>query len=301
MGNLIEICKMEEKFDKWSSWLLSCRYANNERLAAQATLHLSKVRDKVIRRGAIVEGNRVLDIGTGDGLIGLETLKYIGSSGSVCLTDISPAALDICRNRFEKLNYGNADFVVQSADNLDEIPSESIDVVTARAVIMYVKNKQKCFNEFYRVLKPGGRLSIYEPVNRFSSIRNSNFLGLDFSLLPIEIASKLLAPLRYPLDFINDSMINFDQEDIFNSAEVANFQEISIEFNAIRTLNVSRRSWEDFLNSSPNPVDPPMGEILKSIDDIEARNLAINFLKQAWDRPLRPAYTAEVYLKAIKI
>lgn len=34
-------------------------------------------------------------------------------------------------------------------------------------MLIYVEDKQRAFDEFFRVLRPGGRLSIYEPINRF--------------------------------------------------------------------------------------------------------------------------------------
>jgi arsenite methyltransferase len=42
-------------------------------------------------------------------------------------------------------------------------------VVTTRSVLIYVKDKRRAaFEELHRVLKPGGRLSIFEPINNFT-------------------------------------------------------------------------------------------------------------------------------------
>jgi ubiquinone/menaquinone biosynthesis C-methylase UbiE len=46
-------------------------------------------------------------------------------------------------------------------------PSASVDVVTTRSVLIYVKDRARAFAEFARVLRPGGRTSLYEPINRF--------------------------------------------------------------------------------------------------------------------------------------
>ena len=42
-----------------------------------------------------------------------------------------------------------------------------MDVVTLRAVLIYVAAKQQSFREFCRVLKPNGRLYVEEPIDRF--------------------------------------------------------------------------------------------------------------------------------------
>ena len=47
-------------------------------------------------------------------------------------------------------------FVRAAADSLDGVRDASVDAVTTRSVLIYVKDKAAAFREFYRVLKPGG-------------------------------------------------------------------------------------------------------------------------------------------------
>jgi arsenite methyltransferase len=47
-------------------------------------------------------------------------------------------------------------FVLASADSLADIEDASVDVVTARSVLIYVKDKAEALLAFYRVLRPGG-------------------------------------------------------------------------------------------------------------------------------------------------
>jgi len=60
---------------------------------------------------------------------------------------------------------GRCEFVHASAEDLSVLEDASVDVVTTRSVLIYVPDKRRTFEEFHRVLKPGGRLSIFEPIN----------------------------------------------------------------------------------------------------------------------------------------
>jgi ubiquinone/menaquinone biosynthesis C-methylase UbiE len=74
------------------------------------------------------------------------------------------------------------EFVFASADDLSPLVDASVDVVTTRSVLIYVSAKQQAFKEFYRVLKPKGRLSIFEPINRFAYPEPPHiFMGYDIT------------------------------------------------------------------------------------------------------------------------
>jgi arsenite methyltransferase len=59
-------------------------------------------------------------------------------------------------------------FVEACADALHGICTESVDVVTTRSVLIYVEDERAAFDEFARVLRPGGRVSLFEPISRFA-------------------------------------------------------------------------------------------------------------------------------------
>ena len=61
-----------------------------------------------------------------------------------------------------------ASFFVQNAENLEEIPDESMDVYTIAFGIRNCTHVDRVVKEAYRVLKPGGRFMCLE----FSQVDN---------------------------------------------------------------------------------------------------------------------------------
>jgi ubiquinone/menaquinone biosynthesis C-methylase UbiE len=69
------------------------------------------------------------------------------------------------------------EFVRASAEDLSVLEDASVDVVTTRSVLIYVPDKRRTFEGFHRVLKPGGRLSIFEPIINFTYPETSHLFG----------------------------------------------------------------------------------------------------------------------------
>ena len=82
-------------------------------------------------------------------------------------SDVSPDLLDLCRAAAaaDGLPCSGA-ASSRPRRPLTGVADSSVDVVTTRSVLIYVKDKAAALREFYRVLKPGGRISLFEPVNR---------------------------------------------------------------------------------------------------------------------------------------
>lgn len=259
---------MVQRSDRWSEWLLGGRYGGDVEVLRRQFPRLHEWRDQVLDRATIEPGDVVLDLGTGTGLVGLEALERVGVDGRVIFTDVSAPLLDQCRRLAQELGVSHrCEFVVAPADQLP-IADEAVDVVTARSVLIYLPDKRPAFGEAFRVLRPGGRLSIFEPINRFSHPEPADrFLGFDVT--PVGTIAAKIAAVRTPLD--QHPLTNFDERDLFSHAEEAGFDQVNMTYTAdTAPWPIETTDWDTLLATALNPLDPTIGEqIAASLSDDE--------------------------------
>lgn len=160
-------------------------------------------------------------------------------------------------------------FVLASANELSAIEDASVDAVTLRSVLIYEKDKAGAFREFHRVLRPGGRLSLFEPINRFGRPELAyRFFGYDMEAVA-EIASKVKAVYESRQPHATDPMLDFNERDLLSLAEGAGFGEMHLSLEVdIETYSASpwQTSWEAWLRSAPNPLVPTRAEAMSDPD-----------------------------------
>jgi arsenite methyltransferase len=176
------LAPMSEKdtADKWAAWLLHRRDGDDPDQHAKALEHLLPIRQRVLDNARIAPGEVVLDPGAGDGLIAFGALDRAGPGGHVIASDVSDDLLSHTRSLAVELRVEDRMSFVQAAvEDLSGIDDQSVDVVTTRSVLIYVDDKAAAFRAFCRVLKPGGRVSIFEPVNNYFPDSPDEFWGFD--------------------------------------------------------------------------------------------------------------------------
>ena len=111
---------------------------------------------KLIEKLSVAPGERVLDVGSGTGLLAEHVARVVGANGSVVGIDPLPLRIAIAQRKARE----NLSFRVGSADALHDFADRSFDVVYLNAVFHWLPEKLEPLRQFYRVLKPGGRLGL---------------------------------------------------------------------------------------------------------------------------------------------
>ncbi len=117
---------------------------------------------RVVSLSRISEGESVLDVGTGTGILIPHLLGTLGPSGRIIAIDISSEMIEKAKaKRFPP----NVRFLLASIEN-SSLPNEYFDRIFCNAVYPHFENKQRALSELKRLLRSGGTLIISHPIGR---------------------------------------------------------------------------------------------------------------------------------------
>ncbi len=149
--------------------------------------------------------------------------------GSVVACDLSLGALLECRRRADEEDSvgGRLHFVGGDALALP-FRTDVFDVATTRSVLMFVKDRRRSLRELFRVLRPGGRLSISEPINRVSENPGPWGGSLDDRQVERDRA-RVRGYLEERSEFF-ERMVGFDERDLVREFVEAGFAPVTLEY-----------------------------------------------------------------------
>ena len=139
-----------EKYDKKAAALVDRSYQTPE---------IVNQRLRTLKALALAQGESVLDAGCGTGLLLEQQALAVGAAGRAEGIDYSDDMLEHAADRCADMPQ-----VHLQQGSVEALPFEdaSFDALSCTQTLLYVDELDQALREFYRVLKPGGRIAVLE-------------------------------------------------------------------------------------------------------------------------------------------
>jgi ubiquinone/menaquinone biosynthesis C-methylase UbiE len=142
-----------------ANYVLGHSEAELARLKTQARL-IDPITRRFLASAGIVEGMRVLDVGSGAGDVAMLLATLVGPKGEVVGTDTALTAVDAAAHRIDAEGLSNVTFA--HGDPAEMTFEKPFDAVVGRYVLHFMKNPSAALAKLARHLRPGGIIAFHE-------------------------------------------------------------------------------------------------------------------------------------------
>ena len=232
-------CGQADCNDKSTFQLINENYVSLDGYVSEADLQLGC--GIPTEYSEIQRGQTVVDLGSGAGNDAFIARSLVGDTGWVIGIDMTEKMVLKAMENLKASGYKNIEFKL---GDIESIPLEenTADVVISNCVLNLVPDKQKAFDEIYRILKPGGHFCISDIVSTCS--------------LPQKIQE--IAALY--TGCISGAM---ELQEYLNKISCSGF--ISIQIKATKKLDLSPEQFNMYLNPKEQINFPNLHDSFRSI------------------------------------
>src|SRR5690242_11711164 len=139
-------------------WVI--RRSELERLARQERLVGPATRAFFLEAG-IGPGMRVLDVGSGTGMVAFHAAELVGPSGQVIGTDLSPVAVAAATESAAARSFAHVSF--RHGSPVELTFEQPFDAIVGRYVLLFQADASDMLRRLAKLLRPGGVLVFHEP------------------------------------------------------------------------------------------------------------------------------------------
>ena len=204
--------------------------------------------ERLIEHANLQEGDQVLDVGCGTGIVARRAAAHVGEQGTVVGVDINEGMLKVARTAAADLTP-TIEWRQGDATALP-FPDDAFDVVFCQQALQFVEDPAVALREMHRLLAPNGRIAV-------SVLRSLEFnAGYEKLAAALERHAGAEAGMMMRSPFRG-----YTREELHTLAEDAGFDEpvVTIEISSVRYPSV-----EEFVRREA--ASSPLADLLGSLD-----------------------------------
>ena len=113
------------------------------------------IANRLVEFANLQNGQKILDIATGTGIVALNAAQKVGSQGKVIGVDISAGMLNNAKQKLAETSLQNVEFIEADAETLD-FSDNSFDAVLCSLAVCYLTNIPAALRKWHRLIRKNG-------------------------------------------------------------------------------------------------------------------------------------------------